>query len=160
MPYPILYRKRIIPDECVELKDDLILFYGEDRIVTKWNALKPKKDLHHGYSCYFLAEGFKISKFYRKDNTLMYYYCDIIKHELLPEDNKLIVTDLLLDVVVYPDGFVKVVDLEEIVPALDCGGISLEDLKRALISCSKLLHDIDTGSFDRLTEYITQYENT
>lgn len=158
MPYPVLYRKRIIPDECVELKDDIILSFDTDYIVTKWNALKPKKDLHHGYSCYFLKEGFKISKFYRADNTLMYHYCDIITHEFLPEENKLIVTDLLADVIVYPDGFVKVVDLDEMVPALDCGGISLDNLKQALLSCNNLLSHIYAGNLKQLTKYIDKFE--
>ncbi len=158
MPYPALYRKRIIPNECIELKNDKILYYDKDRIVTKWNALKPKKELHHGYSCYFLAEGFKISKFYREDNSLLYHYCDIITHELLSAENKLIVTDLLIDVIVYPDGLVKVVDLDEIVPALNCGGISLDDLKRALLSCNNLLNHIYTGNLDRLAGCIDPYE--
>lgn len=159
MSYPTLYRKRIIPDECIELKNDIILSYEKDRIITKWNALKPKKDLHHGYSCYFLTEGFKISKFYRKDNSLMYHYCDIITHEFFAAENKLIVTDLLIDVIVYPDGFVKVVDLDEVIPALDCGGISIDNLKRALLSCNHLLNYAYTGKFKKLTQYIEQYEN-
>ncbi|MBQ8592147.1 MAG: DUF402 domain-containing protein [Lachnospiraceae bacterium] len=159
MPHPVLYRKRIIPDECVELKDDIILSYDKERIITKWNALKPKKDLHHGYSCYFLKEGYKISKFYREDNSLMYHYCDIITHEFLPEENKLIVTDLLADVIIYPDGFVKVVDLDEMVPALDCGGISLEHLKCALLSCSQLLEIIYSGKLQELTKYIEAFED-
>ena len=159
MSYPELYRKRIIPEECVRLKDDIILSYENDIIVTKWNALKPKKDLHHGFSCYFLKEGFKISKFYRADNTLMYHYCDIITHEFLPEENKLIVTDLLADVIIYPDGFVKVVDLDEMIPALDCGGISLENLKCALLSCSNLLDIIYAGRLTELTKYIEEFES-
>ena len=57
MPAPILYRKRIIPEECILLKDDKILYQDEQVIVTGWQTLKPKKDLHHGYSCYFLKEG-------------------------------------------------------------------------------------------------------
>lgn len=39
----ILYRKRIIPDECVLLKDDMILSCDEDHIITSWRALHPKK---------------------------------------------------------------------------------------------------------------------
>jgi hypothetical protein len=62
MDKPILFRKRIIPEECIQLRDDVILFYDEDLIVTKWEALRKKKDLDHGYSCYFLKQGFKVSK--------------------------------------------------------------------------------------------------
>ena len=75
-----LYRRRIIPEECILLKDDVILYRDSNMIVTKWAALKPRKDLHHGFSCYFLDEGFKISKFYAADNSLLYWYCDIISH--------------------------------------------------------------------------------
>ena len=71
MDYPKLYRKRLIPEECVALKDDEILRWDDEVILTKWNALKPKKDLHHGFSCYFLREGYKVSKFYTADNTLL-----------------------------------------------------------------------------------------
>ena len=158
MNYPLLYRKRIIPNECILLKDDEILCWDEDHIVTRWNALRPKKDLHHGYSCYFLKEGYKISKFYRADNSLLYYYCDIITHEFVPAENKLIVTDLLADVIVYPDGFVKVVDLDEMVPALESDNISMPQLKSALTSCSRLLETIYDGDLKELTKYIEEFE--
>ena len=130
--YPILYRKRLIPEECVLLKDDIILSCNEDIIVTKWNALKPKKDLHHGYSCYFLKEGYKVSKFYQEDNSLLYWYCDIVDYEYQKKDNRLVVTDLLADVLIYPDGFVKVVDIDEMVICLNEQKISLEQLKHSL----------------------------
>lgn len=154
MEYPLLYRKRIIPNECILLKDDEILSWDSERIVTRWNALRPKKELHHGYSCYFLKEGYKVSKFYRADGSLLYYYCDIITHEYTPEGNKLVVTDLLADVIIYPDGFVKVVDLDEIVPALESGALSIHDMKSALLSCNRLLEIIYDGDFKELTKYI------
>ena len=113
MTNPILYRRRIIPEECILLKDDIIQSCDEERIVTTWNALHPKKDLHHGSSCYFLKEGFKVSKFCREDDSLLYWYCDIVDFNYDSAKNTMIVTDLLADVIIYPDGFVKVVDLDE-----------------------------------------------
>jgi len=154
---PVLYRKRIIPEECVLLKDDIILHCNDDIIVTKWNALKPKKDLHHGYSCYFLKEGYKVSKFFHEDDTLMCYYCDIIKYEYNDSDNKLVVTDLLADVIIYPDGLVKVVDINEFIPALESGGLSLEDLKIALINLDNLLRIIYAGDLKELLKYINEF---
>lgn len=156
--YPILYRKRLIPEECVLLKDDEILICNEDIIVTRWNALKPKKDLHHGYSSYFLKEGYKVSKFYREDNTLLYWYCDIVDFEYEKEDNQLIITDLLADVLVYPDGFVKVVDIDEMVTCLNDEKITLEQLKESLTQLDKLLQIIYAGEFDKLTHYISDLE--
>lgn len=158
MTIPTLYRRRIIPDECIPLKDDTILECTEERIVTSWHALRPKKDLHHGYSCYFLKEGFKVSKFYYEDGRLLYWYCDIVDFEHRKDTNELIVTDLLADVIIYPDGFVKVVDLDELVTALDCGTLSLDTLKSSLQKLDRLLQLIYKGKFDTLTVYIEKQE--
>ncbi|MCM1145232.1 MAG: DUF402 domain-containing protein [Blautia sp.] len=150
MPAPILYRKRIIPSECVLLKDDKVLFMDEHTIVTGWHSLKPKKDLHHGYSCYFLQEGYKVSKFYRQDDSLLYWYCDIVDYDYQSKTNTYIVTDLLADVIIYPDGFVKVVDIDELVTALNQKLISEETLKKSLLCLSSLLDIIYSDSFEKL----------
>ena len=80
MKRPILYRKRLIPEECILLKDDELLYRDEKKIITRWNTLRPKKDLHHGFSCYFLDKGIKVSKFYKADGSLICWYCDIVTH--------------------------------------------------------------------------------
>lgn len=157
MKNPVLYRRRIIPDECILLKDDVILECNEEHIIT-WNAIRPKKDLHHGYSCYFLKEGFKVSKFFYEDGRLLYWYCDIVDFDYDSITNKLIVTDLLADVIIYPDGFVKVVDLDELVTALESRSISLDTLKSGLNKLDKLLKIIYAGNFSDLTSYIETYE--
>ena len=158
METPLLYRKRLIPQECVLLKDDEIIRWDDELILTKWNALKPKKDLHHGYSCYFRKEGYKVSKFYTADNSLLYWYCDIVDFEEDTEKNALIVTDLLADVIIYPDGFVKVVDIDEMVSCLEEELISLEQLKHSLTQLDKLLKIIYADKFDTLTIYIEEQE--
>ena len=56
-----IYRKRIIPQEIVLLKDDVIVKADDDIIVTKWNTLKPKTGFSHGCSCYYLKKGVKVS---------------------------------------------------------------------------------------------------
>lgn len=158
MNNPILYRKRLIPEECVLLKDDIILKINDDVIVTEWKALHPKKDLHHGYSCYFLNEGYKVSKFYTEDNQLLYWYCDIVDFEYFNDENKIIVTDLLADVIIYPDGFVKVVDIDEMVECLNDNKISLDQLKESLTQLDKLLQIIYAGNFDTLKKEIEAFD--
>ncbi len=153
-----LYRKRIIPEECILLKDDIILYQDSDIIVTKWRALKPKKDLHHGFSCYFLKDGFKISKFYYADDSLLYWYCDIISHTYDPETDTYVFTDLLADVILFPDGRIKVVDLDEVADALASGAITAEQAEDALHKQSRLLNLIYRNEFDLIKQNLEKFE--
>ena len=154
-----LYRKRIIPEECILLKDDEVLYHDSEVIITKWNTIHPKKTLHHGYSCYFLEHGFKVSKFYDHDGNLISWYCDIISYSYEEEDNAYTFTDLLVDVIVYPDGFVRVVDLDELADAARDGLISAEQMQLALRRTDKLLSVIYKGAFGKLQKYIEDQEN-
>ena len=158
MTSPILYRKRIIPDECILLKDDIVLYRDEEIIVTKWNALKPKIDLHHGFSCYFLSKGFKVSKFIRENNSLLYWYCDIVEHTYDEATDTYVFTDLLADVIIYPDDKVKVVDLDEIAVALERKMLSERELSITLRTLDSLLNSIYSGDFDFLKSKIEQFE--
>ena len=159
MDKPILYRKRIIPEETVRLDKDEILFMDDGHIVTRWNAIKPKKILHHGCSCYFLKEGFKVSKFYREDGTLIYWYCDIIEYTYDPGENSYVFTDLLADVLIYPDGRVQVIDVGEIADALTDGTLTTDQMIPALRSLDDLLGRIYSGSFSRIQEMINNIED-
>lgn len=152
-----IYRKRLIPDEYILLKDDIILNRTDDFIVTKWNTLKPRRDFHHGYSCYFLKLGFKISKFYREDNSLLYWYCDIVDYTYQDADNALIVTDLLADVVIYPDGYVKVLDLNELALALEKNLCEPQLITHALQKLDNLLTLIYDDKFDLLSADIEKW---
>lgn len=154
-----LYRKRIIPDECILLEDDQILYHDSEVIVTKWNTIRPKKTLHHGYSCYFLERGFKVSKFYDHEGHLISWYCDIISQTFNASENTYVFTDLLVDVIVYPDGFVRVVDLDELADAARDGLITPEQMQLALRRTDKLLSLIYKGAFEKLKKYIEDYEN-
>ena len=152
-----IYRKRMIPDECILLKDDVILEVTDDIIVTSWKTLKPRRDFHHGYSCYYLKLGYKISKFYREDNTLLYWYCDIVNYDYKKEDNSLIVTDLLADVVIYPDGYIKVLDIDELAIALEKKLCSPEIVTQALRKLDGLLNIIYDDKFETLSAKIENW---
>ena len=153
-----LYRKRIIPEECILLEDDEILYLDQEVIITKWNTIHPKKTLHHGYSCYFMERGFKVSKFYDHDNKLISWYCDIIDYSYDPDSDTYVVTDLLADVILYPDGFVKVVDLDELAEAFEKRLLSDELLKKALRQTNQLLTLIYSGGFSSLQSVINDIE--
>ncbi|MCQ4725127.1 DUF402 domain-containing protein [Anaerotignum faecicola] len=139
-----LYRRRFIPEETVFLKDDIIEKADGDIIITRWKTLKPRKDFASGISFYYLKKGYKISKFIDSNGNLVYYYCDIIDVSRDEDDGSYIISDLLADVIVYKNGAVKVVDLEEIADALDMGLIDCDLAKKALRRLSELLGIIYT----------------
>ncbi len=145
-----LYRKRLIPQECILLKDDVIVHCSEDVLITSWKTLNPKTQFSHGCSCYFFKEGFKVSKFYRSDGSLLYYYCDIVEYDTNTEENSMIVTDLLADVVIYPDGTHKVLDLDELADAYEQKLISEKQLMCSLRQLDKLLNLVQKGEFNTL----------
>lgn len=153
-----LYRKRIIPDECILLEDDQILYHDQEVIITKWNTIRPKKTLCRGYSCYFMERGFKVSKFYDHDDNLISWYCDIIDYAFDKATDTYVFTDLLVDVIVYPDGFVRVVDLNELADAARDGLLSPDQMQLALRRTDKLLSLIYKGAFAKLQKYIEDYE--
>lgn len=145
-----LYRQRIIPAECILLKDDIIVEQNDEFIITKWKTLNPKPSFSHGCSCYFLREGVKVSKIYRSDNTLYHWYCDIVDYSFGPEEGALTVTDLLADVIVRPGEGVRVVDLDELAEAMEHGLITKEQMISCLRSLDHLLTLIYRDKFDRL----------
>ena len=154
MDHPILYRKRFIPDECLELKDDIILECNDKLIITKWNTIHARCDLARGYSCYYIDRGYKISKFLRSDGSLLCWYCDIITCEYDSEKNSLLVIDLLADVKIYLDGRQRIVDLDELSEAFEKRLIDEALLKKSLLSLNKLLNDLYEGGIQQLAEPI------
>lgn len=159
MKTPELYRKRLIPEQNIPLKDDTILFSSDEIIVTKWNTINPKTEFNHGTSCYFFKEGIKVSKFYRADNSLLYWYCDIVEYEYNESLNRLTVVDLLADVIIYPDKTVKVVDLDEMADALGQGLISSELLQLGLYRLNELLARIYNGTFADMQDILETHES-
>lgn len=150
-----LYRRRFIPNELKLLADDKILYLDDDLIITSWTTLKPRSDFASGISAYYRKEGFKISRHYGADGSFTRWYCDIITESR--EDNHLIFSDLLIDVVIFPDGTVRVVDLDEAADALEQGLITADMLTQALRSTDRLLTYIHRGRFSELTNCLADY---
>lgn len=155
--YSKLYRRRLIPNECVELKDDIVLYSDDDILVTKWNTLKPRKDFHHGYSCYFWKDGIKVSQFLKEDNSLYYWYCDIITSELNPTDNSLTIIDLLADVTIDNDGHMNVLDIDELCEAKENNLISDKQFFLSVKQLGNLITVIQSGKFNKYTDILLSH---
>lgn len=153
-----IFRKRFYPKECIELSADEQLFAGDHVLITSWKTLRPKKELAMGTSLYLPEDGLKISRFLRADGSLLYWYCDIISAEP-HEGGGTTFTDLLVDVVVYPDGEMQVWDLGEAGDVFARGDIPAELLTEALRKTDRLLRIIYRGSFVKLQKVLTDAEN-
>ena len=68
-------------------------------------------------------------------------------------------TDLLADVIIYPDGFVKVIDLEELVIALEKELLTQSQLKNSILTLDRLLRLIYSGEFKSYQNLLEQYED-
>jgi hypothetical protein len=98
-----------------------------------------------------------VSRFCREDDSLLYWYCDIVDYDYDERTDTYVVTDLLADVIVYPDGFVKVVDLDELVTARESSLLSEQMLDKSLLRLNHLLETIYAGKFDTLLAPLTEY---
>lgn len=150
-----LIRTRHIPCERKELKKDLILHVDDELIITKWNVLNPRDDISWGKSAYFCKKGYKVSKMYDKNDQLVHWYCDIVKAHI---DNDIYeFEDLLLDVVVKPDGSYVVMDADEFAQALEENMISKETACEALRSFNELVRIVSDGKFIELTKKLDSF---
>ena len=146
-----LYRKRFIPNETVYLKDDVILYNTPEMLITKWQTLRPKPGFKYGVSCYYPKEGYKISKVFSENKIYKFTYIDIISANIDTSQNIYTFTDMLVDIVIAPDGFVTVLDLNELTAVFSDGLISLDELVRAINTTDVLLQKIYAGNLSALT---------
>lgn len=87
---------------------------------------------------------------------MVYWYCDIIQTEYDANTNSYTFNDLLIDVVVYPDGQVEVLDMDEFADAMEQGILSVGTIAHAMRSTDDLLHTIYAGEFSKYTSYIDE----
>lgn len=152
-----LYRRRLIPDECICLKNDNIIFQNDTEILTIWKTLHPKNDFAKGISYYVIDKGWKISKFYNLQNELVHIYCDIIDSIYQEQNDSYIFTDLLADVIIENNGMIKVVDLDELATALNSQLLSSQLITTALYRLNDLLVAIYNKEFQKYTDTLDQY---
>jgi len=147
MKKPTVFRKRYIPSEIVDISGDELVFRSEDLLVTRWKPIKNRSDISGGMSYTFLKEGYKVSKFLGPEGEFKYWYCDIINVDYDEETDKYVLTDLLLDVKIMPDGSVLVLDVDEVAEAMEKGIISKEEACTSLRILAKILEMAYSGNF-------------
>jgi predicted RNA-binding protein associated with RNAse of E/G family len=95
---------------------------------------------------------------YDKTGKTVCWYCDIVKINQDDKNNKLVCEDLLLDVVVYDDGRIKVLDADELAEALEKVLIPKEYGILALRNMNSLLELIYDNKFIEIQRLMNKYE--
>lgn len=115
-------------------------FNGEDIIVCdnglKWLSILPQNDFY----C--------ITAMMNTNNDILLWYIDMIAEQGIDADGIPYFDDLYLDLVVYPDGTIKVDDMDELEEALSLKDITQEQFSLAISTSNKLktglLSNVDT----------------
>ncbi len=153
-----IFRRRFIPDEIIDLKDDVILKRTDVMVATKWNTLKPRDDIARGISAYLIDKGIKVSKVFDDRGGFVYWYCDIIDTLYDDEKKSYVFMDLLIDVIVHTDGSVEVLDLDEFADAMERDIITKSTAAKALRSADALLKAIYSGNFKEYMDIIDAFD--
>lgn len=149
-------RKRYIPDEVITLNHDTIYYVSDDLVISGWKAIRLRPDISGGFSAYYPKLGIKTSKLFDGDGNLLYWYNDI--SELNFNGNDINFTDLLIDLIVFPDNSIKILDLDEFAEAIEKNYITKEQEIRALNSFHTLLDYIYNNDYSKLQEPINELE--
>ena len=154
-PYTIT-RRRYIPDELISLSLDTIYHVSDELVVSGWKAIRLRPDISGGFSAYYPNLGIKVSKLFDGDNKLLYWYNDI--SELFFNGNDINFTDLLIDLIIFPDNSIKILDLDEFAEAIEKNYITKEQEIKALKSFHNLLDIIYNNNYSTLQNPIIELE--
>ncbi len=155
----VLYRRRFIPNELVRLDDDEILKYEDNLMITRWKTISTHTAFVSGVSAFFFDKGWKVSKFLDANGNICYWYCDMVDIEKDEDKGTLTCIDLLFDIVVFPDGSIRVMDSDEAADAFEQGLITQAQLLKGLRSMNELLNVIYNDRFDRLQAVVNSADS-
>ena len=149
-------RRRYIPDEVITLNQDTIYYVSDELIVSGWKAIRLRQDISGGFSAYYPKLGIKTSKLFDGNGNLLYWYNDI--SELNFNGNDINFTDLLIDLIVFPNKSIKILDFDEFADAIEKNYITKEQEIKALKSFHTLLDYIYNNNYATLQEPINELE--
>lgn len=147
MRRPVILRRRYIPNEIVDISDDELLFRSDNLLITRWTAIKPRPDFYGGISFAFLDRGYKLGRFYDMNGQFLYWYCDVIEVVYEASSDTYTMNDLLLDIKIFPDGRVILLDAEELAQAIEEGLVTTQQTCMSLRTLDGLLKMIYSGNF-------------
>ncbi|SDW86719.1 Protein of unknown function [Marininema mesophilum] len=87
---------------------------------------------------YFVKKGYTISKVFLKSGEFLYYYCDVMEMRQVGR-LRYVMVDLLLDLIVYPDGRYHLIDVDEFSAAIDKGQLKKRQQVHTLQTLDKMI---------------------
>lgn len=143
-------RKRLIPDEEVDISSDELISCNGRVLVTRWFPIKPRRDIGWGVSHTDIEKGYKISAVHDGEGNFGYWYVDVISTQYFPGEKKYVFTDLLVDVRIYPGKEPEILDMDELEDAKKRGIVSVDDYNTALFVVDSVLRLYREGGFPDL----------
>lgn len=143
-------RKRLIPDEEVDISSDELISCNGSVLVTRWFPIKPRRDIGWGVSHTDIEKGYKISAVHDGEGDFGYWYVDVISTKYYPDENKYVFTDLLVDVRIYPGKEPEILDMDELEDAKKRGIVSVDDYNTALFIVDSVVKLYREGGFPDL----------
>ncbi|WP_052807367.1 DUF402 domain-containing protein [Risungbinella massiliensis] len=87
---------------------------------------------------YFVRKGYTISKVFQKNGEFLYYYCDMMEMHQTGR-MRYVMVDLLLDLIIYPDGRYHLIDIDEFADSIERGRIKRRQQVHALRTLDRMI---------------------
>lgn len=154
MKIHLIYRR--IPNRSLEREDELIADFG-DVVVAKSRfegMLTPLRVegievIRNGYTMVYFAfvgKNYDVLKVYDENGNFKGLYVDVLAYTRR-EGNTIEMLDLFLDVFIFPDGRVFLLDEDELEMALNYGLIDKETFDFAYRVAREIMEKIRSGQF-------------
>lgn len=124
-----LLKHKLVPPSSEDISGDEVLYFDLDFLVTRWKPAKSNMNIGAAVSLLCVKSGVQISKKYNREGKFVYYYCDMVKTHWDPETETFEVTDLIADLIVFPDSELRLIDLEEFQEAYQSKVIDTEEFE-------------------------------
>lgn len=140
-----IYKHKLVPQETQDITQDHWIYRDEHWMLSTWSPAHSDMKVVKAVSIFDLEHGWQLSQKFDAQGQLKYWYCDIIAS--YSQDGDLHIVDLILDVVLFPDGVIQVVDMPEFQNYVPQTPQEVEWLETAPTKLQTLIHQILLNDF-------------
>ena len=115
--------------------------------MQKQGLIQPNQRVGTIAKVYFFAEPFNLLEFRELDGTLLGHYSDIGEPAIRISENEIQMTDLFLDIWLYPDGRLLELDWDEFEEAIEKQVISPSQADLAREAMKRLVDEVARGVY-------------